>query len=1117
MPARPLVGAAAAAAATACYITRSIFRLCLCRVLAAVVAPNASTVSREEKTDCTPHSTRGCHLHGLLQASVLTLDRVVQHHHPQTNRHPFHEVEGNTHPHSHSHSLTMVQLSLLSAVLAAAGSVSVSAAVTSAAATGPDFSVTTGNLSTWNQSDWSITAHQFVPGHYQSRLGLSNGYVGASVAAAGPFFEIDVNQTHRDGGLQPTNGWPLFNPRIAFATISGFYNVQKNASGTNYPWLTQYGWDSFIAGIPHPTAVVFGFGDEWLDADVSNETVSGFRQRLSMREGVAEWSYTWTPKNASASFDVTFALLFSRVRPNVVATKATIRASKDINGTATDLLDGRSAVRSYLDQKGVVSNGSNPSVYAAVHPNGLANVTGWVVSMSDFSSTASGRGREAKGKYLGANETTIGQTFDISLKANQTATLYKYVGVASTDKFAKAESVAREAASKAKADGWEKLRDEHTAAWAELMTEHAVDNFTDPATGELPDDSNVQILQVASAASTFYLLQNMRPEDGSGLNDNSVAVGGLTSDSYAGLIFWDADTWMAPGLNIAFPKYAQQIANFRVKQHAQAVDNAVFNGYANDSSLYSWTAGRYGNCTATGPCVDYEYHLNYDIAFNMLQLLNVTRNETWFADGPEQVVLSTAYMTASLVRWNETEKRYWLRNATDPDEYANNVDNPSFTLASAGELLRRANELLVSQGKEANETWAEMAEKMAFPRAASNITLEYQTMNNSVEVKQADVVLVTYPLGYGYNYTPDNALLDLDYYSIKQSPDGPAMTFSAFAAAANEVSPSGCAAYTYTLKGFLPYLRGPWYQFSEQQIDDPTINGGTNPAFPFLTGHGGAMQVAPFAFLGLRTDQDVLHVAPSLPPQLPHLRLRRFFFAGAAFDAVLNTTHTKLTRVPIPAGDANAGTLNGTRYADKAMPFIAGTPGNDTGNEQYTISVNQTVVVPNRLYWQKATREGNLLQCLPVTSPDAYVAGQLPESATDGAAATAWQPKDGNTSASIWVNTTGVPPQKVRGLWFDFGARPVANLSVWFYNETAGEERVDAGPVVSYDAVSPNRQQAGPETVLPVKGNTTSIALAEALDVWTGEWVKLTVQGCAGCDESEGAGTGGTVAEFVVY
>ena len=71
--------------------------------------------------------------------------------------------------------------------------------------------------------------------------------------------------------------------RIAFSTISGFYNVQKNASGTNYPWLTQYGWDSFIAGIPHPTAIVFAFGSQWLDAKAPNTTITNYSQKLTMR------------------------------------------------------------------------------------------------------------------------------------------------------------------------------------------------------------------------------------------------------------------------------------------------------------------------------------------------------------------------------------------------------------------------------------------------------------------------------------------------------------------------------------------------------------------------------------------------------------------------------------------------------------------------------------------------------------------------------------------------------------------------------------------------------------------------------------------------------------------
>lgn len=57
------------------------------------------------------------------------------------------------------------------------------------------------------------------------------------------------------------------------------------------------------------------------------------------------------------------------------------------------------------------------------------------------------------------------------------------------------------------------------------------------------------------------------------------------------------------------------------------------------------------------------------------------------------------------------------------------------------------------------------------------------------------------------------------------------MTYSVFAVDANALSPSGCSVYTYTLNAMLPYLRAPWYQFSEQNVDDVNTNGGTNPAF----------------------------------------------------------------------------------------------------------------------------------------------------------------------------------------------------------------------------------------------------------------------------------------------
>ncbi|KAG0652069.1 hypothetical protein D0Z07_1196 [Hyphodiscus hymeniophilus] len=970
-----------------------------------------------------------------------------------------------------------------------------------------DFSTSSG-ISSWNDTEWSLTATKFIPGQYQSRSSLANGYLGASLAAAGPFFEIDVNQTDPNG-IQPTNGWPLFNPRISFSTISGFWDVQLNGSGTNYPWLQQYGWESFISGIPHPTPIIFAFGDHYLDATVSNTTISNFASKLTYKTGIVEWSYTWSPTNVN-SFNVSFAVFFSRERPNVIAVSASITPSADINGTVTDLLDGRSAVRSYLDAKGLDTNGT--TIHTSVHPDGLANVTGYLVSGVNFSNpyTDLTSRAVASGPFVSSNDTTIGQTFNVSLKSGETAIFYKYVGVASNDKFPGAESLARQAQATAQSDGWVALQQEHVDAWAKLLTPESVDDFTDPVTGQLPDDPNIEVLQIASVANVYYLLQNLLP-DGSGLNDNSVSVGGLVSDSYAGLVFWDADYWMAPGLNLAFPEWSKQISNFRVKQHPQALANAAFNGYPNGSALYSWTAGRYGNCTGTGPCVDYEYHLNYDIAFNLLQQRNITNNATWFNDGPLQVINSAAMMTGQLLKFNETTETYWLRNMTDPDEYANNVDNGAFTIASAAELLKQANALRVSQGLPINETWQDQYERIAFPSAPSNITLEYQTMNDSVAVKQADVVLLTYPLDYGENYTVSDKLLDLDYYANKQSPNGPGMTYSVFAVDANALSPSGCSAYTYTLNGFLPYLRAPWYQFSEQAVDDVAINGDTNPAFPFLTGHGGANQVVPFGFLGLRTDQNVLYINPSLPPQIPFVKVRTFYYAGATLSATLNSTHTNITRLATPSSASFVD-----MYANNVMPLIVGTPNApDTVTTAYNLTINGTVTIPNRLYWQQLTYANNLLQCLSVTSTDAYAAGQFPEAAIDGSTATRWQPSS-NASASLLVNMTTVPASPISGIFFDWGQRPPLNVSVYIANQTDGAGGVYGNEIeIVVDGITPSlpynvtAEVKSAENVEPVTGNSTTIAVAGG--AWSGSYVRLEIEGCW---ENDGAGA--TVGEFVL-
>ena len=67
-------------------------------------------------------------------------------------------------------------------------------------------------------------------------------------------------------------------------------------------------------------------------------------------------------------------------------------------------------------------------------------------------------------------------------------------------------------------------------------------------------------------------------------------------------------------------------------------------------------------------------------------------------------------------------------------------------------------------GLEVNETWSEMADNVLVLRQ-DGVTLEFTAMNGSAQIKQADVVLNTYPLGYTDNYTVENSQNDLDFVS----------------------------------------------------------------------------------------------------------------------------------------------------------------------------------------------------------------------------------------------------------------------------------------------------------------------------------------------------------------
>lgn len=359
----------------------------------------------------------------------------------------------------------------------------------------------------------------------------------------------------------------------------------------------------------------------------------------------------------------------------------------------------------------------------------------------------------------------------------------------------------------------------------------------------------------------------------------------------------------------------------------------------------------------------------------------------------------------------------------------------------------------------------------------------------------------------------------MQQYANHQSPDGPAMTFAIFSVVANEVSPSGCSAYTYAQYSYDPYMRAPFFQMSEQLIDNPNINGGTNPAYPFLTGHGGANQVVLFGYLGLRLLPDnVIHVDPNMPPQIPHVDYRTFYWRGWPLSASSNYTHTTISRAtntaPLDTADP--------KFAHGPIPVHVGQEPNTT---TYQLPAKGPLTIPNRQVSSHNTVAGNLVQCRPVQSPDDFEPGQFPISAVDGATSTLWRPSSASKNSSVTVTFPSNEQSKVSGFHFDWAQAPPVNATVVFHNVSTNDPaQAVANNNKGFDVVLSltNIQQSNPfnpaannpNAVVMPQTNTTDVQLNQPVPA--SRFASLLIIGNQELGADPLHGTGATVAEWAI-
>ncbi|MEV8454011.1 glycosyl hydrolase family 65 protein [Streptomyces sp. NPDC052095] len=704
------------------------------------------------------------------------------------------------------------------------------------------------------------------------------------------------------------SGWPLYTPRYDGALVSGLYGREPALVAGR----------EVAAALPTWTDLELRVGGEAYGPATPAGRISRYRQTLFLRCGLVRTALRWTTADGHAT-DLVYEVLTDRSAVHTGAVRLSLTPRWSGTATVTARLDPRGARR--IDLAG----------------DGTFRTRGTGV-----------RGAIAQEVRSGGTGTALAPRSTHRVRAGRTYTVEKYVGVDTTLTSRDPRTAARDAARRAARRGWSGVLAANAAAWRrDLSADIAV-----------PGDPE---LQKWLRAARYGLLASTR----AGSRD-SVAPAGLTSDDYAGMVFWDAEIWMYPGLLASRPELARSIVEYRYRTRDAARENARKLGL--QGLFHPWTGASRGDlwseCQSWNPphCVT-QIHLQGDVALAVWQYYLATGDRDWLARRGWPLLAGAADFWVSRATADDGGG-YSLKEVAGPDEYSNGVTDGVYTNAVAATALRDATRAARLLGRPAPAAWQRVADGLRIPYdPARKLFLQYAGYDGST-IKQADTVLLIYPLEWPME--PGAAAATLDYYAERTDPDGPAMTDSVHAIDAAAIGEPGCATYTYLQRAVRPFVREPYALFSEARGAkagaQDALSG--SPAEDFLTGKGGFLQVFTHGLTGLRLREDGVRLDPLLPPQLaPGVTLTGLRYQGRTYDVAIGP---RTTTVRLASG----------------APFTVHSP---TGPRL----LSGTLTLPTRRPDLAATDDA--ARCRPATA-DSQAPGLYAAAAVDGSRATVWSP-----------------------------------------------------------------------------------------------------------------------------
>lgn len=793
---------------------------------------------------------------------------------------------------------------------------------------------------------WEPSGEKFAAGFEQHPF-VGNGYLGLRVPPAGMGYQATGE----------ASGWPLRTPRYDGAHVAGLFGREPGVGD---------GREAAVA-IPTWSTLTVGVGDESYSPATPPGRISRFRQSVELRCGLVRTASIWTTGDGRST-ELNYSVLADRTDQHVGVVHLTVVPRWSGKLTVTDLLDGAGARRIVPAGGGAHKDATMDVAFRTM----ATDVTGAVASTLRLGHTVPATSVR---KQTPTDGLTARQEVSFQVERGKSYELDKFVGVDTTLTSADPEKSALDAAGRAAARGWSALFAAHAEAWQALWR----------ADIEIPGRRELQ-RWVREQLYLLYSATNAR-------QDNSISPTGLSSDNYAGQIFWDAETWMYPGLLQLAPELAASVVNYRHKTLPGAQANARKQGLP--GALYPWTSASVGDleeCHSWQPphCLT-QIHLQGDISLAAWQYYLATKDTDYLRARSWPIMKAVAEFWAGRVTDNH-DGTYSIRNVAGPDEYSNGVDDGVYTNAVAALALRNAVRAAQVLGEPSVPEWSAIADRLRIPFDRDRqIFLQYQGYRGT-KIKQADTALLLYPLEWPMSN--DVAVKTLDYYVEHTDPDGPAMTDSVHAIDAAEIGEPGCSSYTYLERAVRPFVREPFGQLSETRGDkvaEHKASPGT-PAFNFDTAAGGLIQSFTNGLAGLRYRENAIRLNPVLPPQLTDgIVIHGLHWQGRVFDVQVGpqqSTVTVSTGEPLPVESAT-----GTQLASVGHPLVLKTRRPD--------------LLPT----------DNAARCRTASATSAQ-AGRYADAAVDGSTTTAWVPDADQAAMTVDLGASG-PIARIAPHWTD--------------------------------------------------------------------------------------------------